>query len=130
MRLNKDLREFVELLNSKGVEYLIVGASAVAWHGYPRFTADIDFFVRSSDANAATLLAAIEDFGFSSLQIALEDLNQPCKVVQLGMEPNRIDLITSIAGVAFDEAWARRVAGFIDGIPVSYICLEDLIIVM
>ena len=73
MQLDKDLREFVELLNSKGVEYLLVGAFAVAWHGHPRFTADIDFFVRPSDPNAERLLAAIRDFGLGSLQIARGD---------------------------------------------------------
>jgi hypothetical protein len=106
MRLNKDLREFVELLNSKGVEYLALCRRLARLCS---FTADIDFFVRPpNDANAATLLAAIEQFGFSSLQIALEDLNQPGKVVQLGMKPNRIDLITTISGVPFEEAWLHR----------------------
>ena len=124
MRLNKDLREFVELLNSKEVEYLIVGAFAVAWHGYSRFTADIDFLVRPGGTNAATILAVLEDFGFASLQIAQEDLNRPGKVVQLGVKPNRIDLITSISGVSFDEAWKRRVAGFIDGIAVHIFALR------
>ncbi len=127
MHLNKDLREFVELLNSHGVEYLIVGAFAVAWHGYPRFTADIDFFVRSTKANADVVVQVLTDFGFQSLQITRDDLNSPNKVVQLGAKPNRIDLITSITGLDFDQAWMNRVQGSLDGIPVSYISLEDLI---
>ncbi len=128
MQLTKDLREFIELLNSNSVEYLIVGAFAVAWHGYPRFTADIDFFIRSTEANADTLVAVLRDFGFSTLQIQRDDLNRPNRVVQLGAKPNRIDLITSIEGVDFDQAWANRVQGTLDGLPVPFISLDDLIL--
>lgn len=127
MRLNKASREFVELLNANGVEYLIVGAFAVAWHGYPRFTSDIDFFVRSTSENADLVIATLTDFGFASLRITNNDLNSPNKEVQLGVEPNRIDIITSISGVDFAQAWEKRVHGSLDGIPVAYICLEDLI---
>jgi len=127
MRLNKDLREFIELLNSGGVEYLVVGAFAVAWHGHPRFTADIDFFVRPVAANGEAIVAALRAFGFGSLDITASDFSRPDRVVQLGVPPNRIDLITSIAGVPFDEAWAGRMKGEIDGIPVAFIGLEDLI---
>jgi hypothetical protein len=90
MRLNKDLREFVELLNSNGVEYLVVGAFAVASHGYPRFTADIDFLVRPAGANAEAVVATLEEFGFGSLGITVENLSRPYQVVQLGVKPNRI----------------------------------------
>ena len=128
MQLTKDLREFIELLNSNGVEYLIVGAFAVAWYGYPRFTADIDFFVRSTEANADIVIAVLQDFGFASLQINRDDLNRPNRVVQLGAKPNRIDLITSIEGVDFEHAWVNRVLGTLDGIPVPFISLEDLIL--
>jgi len=127
MRLNKDLREFIELLNSNKVEYLIVGAFAVAWHGCARFTADIDFLLRPSLENAAAVLAAIKAFGFGSLDITIEDLSRPHQVVQLGVKPNRIDLITSISGVEFEPAWANRLPGQIDGIPVQFIGREDLI---
>ena len=119
MRLNKDLREFIESLNSNRVEYLVVGGFAVAWHGHPRFTADIDFFVRSTVENAKAVLAAIRDFGFGSLDITVDDLSEPGKVVQLGVKPNRIDLITSISGVEFETAWANRSPGQIDGIPAN-----------
>ena len=89
MRLNKDLREFIELLNSNRVEYLIVGAFAVAWHGRPRFTADIDFLLRPSRENATAVLAAIQAFGFGGLDITIEDLSKPHQVVQLGVKPNQ-----------------------------------------
>jgi hypothetical protein len=127
MRLNKDLREFVELLNANGVEYLIVGAFAVAWHGYARFTADIDFLVRPTVANAEAVLSVLKQFGFGSLNIAAADLSQPDQIVQLGVKPNRIDLITSIAGVDFDQAWAGRVHGLVDEVPVLFLGREELI---
>jgi len=127
MQLNKDLRKFIELLNSGKIEYLVVGAFAVAWHGHPRFTSDIDFWVRSSHANAAAIVDVLDRFGFRSLGITAEDLVRPEQVLQLGVKPNRIDVITSISGVEFDEAWAHRVPGTIDGIPVSYLSREDLI---
>ncbi len=127
MRLNKDLREFIELLNSNGVDYLVVGAFAVAWHGYARFTADMDFLVRPSAANAGAVLATLREFGFGSLDITAEDISRPEQVVQLGVKPNRIDLITSIAGVDFDRAWSGRVKGLIDGLPVSFPGIDDLI---
>jgi hypothetical protein len=128
MHLNKDLREFIELLNSKAVDYVVVGAFAVAWHGYPRFTADIDFLVRPTSDNGAAVVAVLEAFGFRSLKLTAEDFSKPDQIVQLGMKPNRIDLITSISGVDFEQAWANRVAGSIDGIPVSFLGIDDLIL--
>lgn len=127
MPLHSDLREFIESLNSAGVEYVIVGGVAVAWHGYPRFTGDIDFFVRPSADNADAVLAALRAYGFGSLDITREDLTKPNQVVQLGTPPNRIDLITSIAGVEFEVAWTHRVSGEIDGIAVNLIGREELI---
>ena len=118
MRISKDLREFIELLNAKRVEYLVVGGFAVAWHGHPRFTADIDFLVRPDRANAELVVETLRDFGFASLRIAPEDMCRPDQILQLGVKPNRIDVITSIAGVSFEEAWAGRVPGSINAIPV------------
>jgi len=100
MPLSKDSREFIECLNSNKVEYLIVGALAVSWHGFPRYSADIDFFLRASRSNAECVLRAIGQFGFGSVDITAEDLLTPGRVIQLGREPNRIDLLTSISGVA------------------------------
>ena len=121
MPLSKDLREFIECLNSNRVEYLVVGALAVSWHGYPRYSADVDFLVRPSRANAELLLSAIRQFGFGSLDISINDLTAPGKVIQLGYEPNRIDLMTSVTGVGFDEAWQTRASGDLDGVPVNFI---------
>jgi hypothetical protein len=121
MPLSKDLREFIECLNSKKAEYLVVGAFAVSWHGFPRYSGDIDFLVRPTPANAALVLGALADFGLGSLDISIDDLSTPGKVIQLGYEPNRIDLLTSVTGVTFDEAWAEKAEGELDGVPVNFI---------
>ena len=127
MPLSPDLRQFIECLNSNAVEYLIVGAMAVSWHGFPRYSADIDFFIRSSPENAQRILDALRQFGFGELPISVEDFTARNRVIQLGQEPNRIDLMTSISGVEFDEAWATRVEGQIDGIPVPFIGRKELL---
>lgn len=126
MKLHSDLREFVELLNSRGVEYVIVGGHAVAFHGHPRFTGDIDFLIAANPDNAARVLGCLAAFGFPDLGLAVDDLLQPGQIVQLGRPPNRIDLLTSISGVAFDEAWRTRVAGTLDGLPVAYLGRDAL----
>jgi predicted nucleotidyltransferase len=127
MPLNKDLREFVELLNSNGVEYLVVGAFAVAFHGFPRYTADLDLLVRPSPENACLVLTALAQFGFGGLDIHATDLQTPGMVIQLGVKPNRIDLLTRISDVSFEEAWASRCPGSLDGIEVCFIGREELI---
>jgi hypothetical protein len=127
MPLSKDLREFLALLNSNEVEYLVVGAFAVAYHGFPRFTADLDLLVRPSEANARRILAALDEFGFGSLRIEIVDLVSQGKVVQLGIKPNRIDLLTSISGIDYDEAWNTRVQGNLEGIATHFIGRDCLI---
>jgi hypothetical protein len=121
MPLSRDLREFVALLNSHRVEFLIVGAYAVAFHGYPRYTGDLDILIRPEAENARRVQQALGQFGFGSLGIRVEDLASPGKVVQLGMSPNRIDLITSITGVTFEQAWDSREAAALDGVDVFFI---------
>jgi hypothetical protein len=127
MPLDKDLREFVELLNSNGVEYLVVGAFAVAYHGFPRYTADLDLLVRPSPENADRMLRALERFGFGSLGIQASDLCSPGMVIQLGVQPNRIDILTAISGVSFEEAWTSRIKAELDGIVTHYIGREPLL---
>ncbi|HEX2875030.1 MAG TPA: DUF6036 family nucleotidyltransferase [Polyangiaceae bacterium] len=127
MKLQHDLREFIELLNSHGCDYLIVGGHAVAFHGHPRFTADIDFLIRSSIENAERVVNALRAFGFGELALTTGDLTRPEGVVQLGRPPNRIDLLTSISGVSFDDAWAGRVQGELDGLPVFFLGRQALL---
>jgi hypothetical protein len=125
--LQSDLSEFIGLLNSLKVEYLVVGGHAVAFHGHPRFTGDIDFFIRATGENAERVLRALEAFGFGSLGIAAADLTQPGRVVQLGRPPNRIDILTSISGVEFESAWASRAPADLDGHAVNFIGVDELL---
>ena len=127
MPLSKDLREFIECLNSNEVEYLIVGALAVSWHGFPRYSADIDFLIRPSPANAERVLRALAQFGFGGIGISAADLTVEGKVIQLGREPNRIDLMTSVTGVTFDDAWDDLSPGHLDGTPVNFIGRASLL---
>lgn len=127
MPLEKDLRDFIASLNSQNVEYLIVGGFALAYHGVPRFTADLDFLVRPSSENAERLERAISGFGFASLGLTQADFTRPNRVIQLGLPPNRIDLLTSLTGVGFDDAWAGKIAADLDGLPVWFIGRNALI---
>lgn len=126
-KLQTDLREFIALLNSRKVEYLVVGGHAVAFHGHPRFTGDIDFFIRATSDNAERVLEALADFGFGGIGLSRDHLVAPGQVVQLGRPPNRIDILTSISGVAFDEAWDARVPADLDGEPVAFLGWHHLI---
>ena len=126
-KLQADLKEFIELLNSHGVEYLIVGGHAVAFHGHPRFTGDIDFFIRVTPANVQRLLAVLTDFGFGSLGITQSALLEPKRILQLGYPPNRIDILTSISGVDFDSAWESRIESVMDDQRVIMIGWNELL---
>ena len=127
MPLHKDLREFIASLNSHHVDYLIVGAFALAFHGLPRYTGDIDILVRATPENAAHVAQVLKEFSFASLGLSAADFVQPEQVIQLGYPPNRIDLLTSITGVQFEDAWARRASGEVNGIPVYFIGRDSLI---
>jgi hypothetical protein len=127
METQPDFRELLALFNAHHVEYLIVGGYALAFHGAPRFTGDLDIFVKPDAANAQRILTALEVFGFVSVGLTLRDFEGPDQVVQLGVPPVRIDLITSITGVAWDEAWAGRIAGRYGDIPVDYIGREQFV---
>lgn len=127
MKLGKDLREFIELLNSRRVEYIIVGGHAVAFHGHPRFTGDIDFFLRPSRENAELLIGVVMEFGFANTALSPDDFMRPNTVVQLGYPPNRVDLLTSISGLDFEEAWSSRLAGELDGFPVYFLGWDALL---
>jgi len=127
MKLDKDFREFVELLVANGVRFLVVGGYALAVHGYPRATVDIDAWVWSDPENARRILACLDQFGFGGLDLSIEDFTTPDRVVQLGYPPFRIDIITSVSGVEFDAAWPNRVSVDLDGVRVPFIGRDDLI---
>jgi hypothetical protein len=125
--LSSDLLEFIHLLNTKSVRYVIVGAWALAFHGRPRYTGDLDIFVGRDEENADKLMAVIEGFGFGHADIKRDDFLQVDHVIQLGREPNRIDILTGISGVGFDEAWDNREHGKIGGNAV-FVISRDLLI--
>jgi predicted nucleotidyltransferase len=125
MKLSADLREFIGLLNSRGVDFLVVGAHALAWHGLPRYTKDIDLFVHPCPDNAAVLLEVLDEFGFGGLGLKAGDFVERNQVIQLGREPNRVDLLTGLSGVTWEECWASRAEGEMDGIPVSFLGRES-----
>jgi len=127
MKLGQDLRKFIELLNSKGVKYMVVGGHAVVFHGYPRLTVDTNFFVECSAENARRLEEVMHDFGFSNLGLKAKDFLEQGQVIQLGRAPNRIDVLTSIEGVGFAEAWKTRISASLDNLPVPFIS-KDLLI--
>ena len=127
MALSKDWREFLELLNSRGVDYVIVGAQSLAFHGRPRHTGDLDILVRPTRDNARLLLALLKGFGFEQSGFEETDFLQPEQRIQLGRVPSRIDRLTSISGVATNEAFASKIAAALDGIPVFILGKEALI---
>jgi hypothetical protein len=127
MGLSKDWKEFLELLNSRGVDYVIVGAQSLAFHGHPRHTGDLDILVRPTPDNARLLLALLNQFGFEQSRFTETDFLQSDQIIQLGRVPNRIDLLTSLTGVATDEAFDAKVSAIIDGIPVFVLGKDALI---
>jgi hypothetical protein len=124
--LNPDFKEFIQSLNDNGVRYLVIGGYAVALHGYPRYTKDLDVWIERDPDNVAKLMKALVQFGFGSLDLAAEDFLEPEQIIQLGYPPNRIDLITSPPGVDFDRSYVARVVVTIDDVPVYFIDLENL----
>jgi hypothetical protein len=127
MRLSNDWREFLELLNSRRVEYVIVGAHSLAFHGRPRYTGDLDILIRATPENAANIVDLLNEFGFAHSAFRAVDFTTPNQMIQLGRAPNRIDLLTTISGVTTDEAFATKLTAELDGIPV-YIISKDALI--
>lgn len=127
MHLNKDFQEFIELLNLNKVEYLLVGGYAVAYYGYPRYTKDIDIWINTTAKNGDKIMQALIDFGFKINSIQKKDFVKEGNVIQIGYPPRRINLLTGIDGVVFDECFKNRKKIIIDEIEVNIISLEDLI---
>jgi len=127
VKIPKDSREFIELLNSAGVEYVVVGGHAVGYHGYPRYTGDIDFLVRPTPEDSARLVKVLVTFGFGASENLTDTLVSPDQIIQLGIPPNRIDLLTSISGIDFEEASRGAKTATLDGVPVRLIGLAALL---
>jgi len=127
MKAEKDFEEFIRLLNYHEVKYLVVGAFALIYYTYPRNTGDIDFFVECSELNAERLVKVLKDFGFEGLGLVKEDFTKPDSVIQLGFPPVRIDILTSISGINFDEAYKNRIKAKLGNEKVFFISKNDLI---
>ena len=126
MKVHRDFKDFVSLMNANGVEYVIVGAFALSFHGHPRATGDMDVWIRRSPQNASRILKALDEFGFGSLGVTEDDLLED-KVIQLGQPPVRIDLMTELDGLMPDEVWAGRIAGRFGDMSVFYLGREAFV---
>jgi hypothetical protein len=109
MHLSNDCKEFIALLRSEGVDFLVVGAAALAAHGRPRYTGDIDLWIRCDTDTSRRMGRVIEGFGFGSTGLTSADFATPDQVIQLGVAPNRVDVLTGLTGLKFAEAWDKRV---------------------
>jgi len=121
MEVQKDFRELLALFNEHRVEYVIVGGYALAFYGAPRYTGDIDILIHPDTANAHRILAALDEFGFGFVELTAADFQKPENVIQLGVPPVRVDIITSLTGVSWEDACAGRIKGKYGDIPVYYI---------
>jgi hypothetical protein len=121
MEIQKDFKKLLELFNAHKVEYLIVGGYALAFHGAPRFTGDIDLLVKANSENAKHILNALEEFGFGSLELSESDFTIPNNVIQLGVPPVRVDIMTSLTAVSWEKAQADKVEGNYGDTPVYFI---------
>jgi hypothetical protein len=125
--LNPNFKDMLSALNDAGADYLIVGAYAMAAHGCPRSTGDIDFWVRPTAENARLVWQALKTFGAPTSQLTPEEFTIPDIVYQIGIAPQRIDLLTTISGIEFEAAWENRLTAAIDGIQASVIGRDDLL---
>ncbi len=126
IRLPTEFKEFLRLLNSGGVDYLVVGGYAVAFHGHPRATGDLDLWIATSPDNVARVRRALGEFGFSRELVASAPLEVAGKVIRMGNPPLRIELLTSVSGVVFDACHRRRETEIVDAVEIAFISLPDL----
>ena len=124
--LSQDFKEFVQSLNDNSVRYLVIGGYAVAFHGHPRYTKDLDVWIESSRENARRMITALAQFGFASLGLEENDFLDPNQVIQLGYPPNRIDILTELVGVDFESCFAQKIPSTIDGVQVNFIDVQSL----
>src|ERR1035438_9482825 len=125
-QLREEFSEFLKSLNSTGVESLLIGGVAVSYHGYPRVTEDLDVWVAINPRNAERVVAGVKDFGFDVPGVGPELFLAERQVIRMGYKPVRIEILTTIEGVDFDECYAHRIVADIDGVPVPVISLQHL----
>lgn len=127
MEPTRDFEELFASFAAEDVRFVVIGAYALAFHELPRYTKDVDLLIEASEDNAARILRALSAFGFGALSLRVEDLSAPGTTIQLGHEPNRVDLCTEIDGVSFEEVWRDREHGRYGNTPVSFVSREHLI---
>jgi hypothetical protein len=125
--LNPNFKDMLVALNDAEADYLVVGAYAMAAHGCPRSTGDIDFWVRPTPENASRVWNALASFGAPMEEIAVEDFSTPGVVFQIGIAPQRVDVMTSVSGVEFEDAWPNRIVADLDGLRADVIGREQLL---
>ena len=125
--LNPDFRDILSIFNEESVEYLVIGAYALAAHGNPRATKDLDLWVRCSSQNAERIIRALRRFGAPGAEIHEQDFNQPGITFQIGVAPRRIHVVTEIDGVTFEAAYPKRLTVQVEGVPVPVIDRQDLL---
>jgi len=127
MQLNSDFRDFIKLLNTHKIKYILIGAFVRAYYGRPRYTGDMDIFIEPSPDNAEKMMKVLSDFGFSNIGLVSDDFIIPDQTIQLGNEPRRIDILTGIAGVMFENAWANKEIAEIDNLTINIMHKDDFI---
>lgn len=127
MPINRDFRDLFSAFSAAEVRFLVVGAHAVIYYTVPRYTKDLDIWIDPSPGNAANTYRALAQFGAPLTGVAVEDLSIPGTILQIGVEPNRIDVLTEVEGLSFEDAWTRRTLSSYGDIPISLLNLDDLI---
>ena len=127
MTLDKDFEDFIFLVNKFAVDYMVVGGYALAFHGKPRHTGDLDIWINLSEDNALKMTSVLNEFGMASLGMKKDEFLQKGGITQIGYPPLRIDILNEIDGIGFDEAYPNKLIIDVDGLPVNYIGLDDLI---
>lgn len=126
MELNPDFQEFLQSFVDHDVRFLIVGGYALAAHGHPRYTKDLDVWVGADPSNSRRIINALTEFGFGQLGLTAADFEETGVVVQLGREPQRIDILTFATGLDFDDAFSHRLSIEIGGVSVPFLSVDDL----
>jgi len=126
IHLPPDFKEFLRLLNAHQIKYLLIGGYAVGYYGYPRATADMDIWIGMNPKNAGEVVTALKEFGFNVPDLSVEVFLKPNQIIRMGMPPVRIEILTTISGVSFEECYPERVKDELDGVQVNLISLRHL----
>lgn len=127
MSANPDFKDLLQELSAAGARFIVVGAHAVMFYSAPRYTKDLDIWVQAEEENAKRVLQALKNFGAPLLDLTIEDLATPGTIFQIGIEPNRIDILTDLQGLKFKEAWNKSTLSTYDGIPINILSKSDLV---